>query len=692
MKNLRKLGAACLGIAAVVTALAAGARADAPQRWALLVGVGDNISPENVLNGPNNDVPAMADLLRGQYAVPSSHLRQLMNRAATRQGILDGWAWLARSAKAGDLVFFYYSGHGTVLPESVPGSEPNGLDSAICPFDAVSRRGLIAGWEIGKQIDLLPTDQVVVIVDACNSGHATRDIRSRRRSIDPARFGVVVPRGARTSSPAGVGGPTTPFAGAAPSQHKEIYVGAARIDQSAIESAYLDTTSSAISPGNSGGATGAPNPNMGALTYYLLRELRGAAASGGGGALNYGELLRLVRRDLRTEYGDDAQEPQLSGPDSDTTPFLALRGAAPNEGAGNSGATALPVAVAVTAGTREGATLQLRAVAGAALIPGSVLQVSGAKRWIEAGDGGNDGGGGGSASSATGLVKVTRVNGATATGSILSGVVPAGFALTEVMRPAPEGRLRVAVGGDGAATQRLRAAASGIENVVVVESRRPSDVTLYPSLAAGSGADGRMVDIYRGGVALPPIPEAEVAATLAGMQRVKRLANLQSAPDAAIHIKVSSDGSEGFAKAKIGDRVSYRISTDHDAFITILDLTADGSVVGATRQQALLAGEEWVLTDIPVVAPAGLDTLKVIATAFPVTLNLPGNAEQSKSMGAAGKPAAVAQRVLDALRVGGIASGPVGNKGLDLGGVAARENLLLVGAWACADQLLRVDP
>ena len=676
-----------------------GARAADPQSWALLVGVGDNIRPRFSLSGPKNDVPAVSDVLHGQYRIPSSHIRRLMNRQATRQNILAGWAWLAQNARPGDLVFFYYSGHGTVVPAQLAGSKERGPDSAICPFDAVSREGLIPGAEIGRRIDALRTDQVVVIVDACNSGHATRDIRTRRRVLNPTDFGMAAVHGSALPTTDPASEPAAPFAGAnAPgtTPHKELYIGAARIDQSAIEGPYLDSVATASAPGTSGSASDAPvNPNMGALTFYLLQELRDGAA-GGQDAPTYAELLRRIRGDLRKEYGDDAQEPQLSGPDAETTPFLTPRGATRSIARGNGGPAAVPVALALSAGGGQGATVKLRAVAGAALIPGSILQTGGDRRWTETEDAPTALSGTPSAAPPSGvgagILRITSVSGATATGTVISGKVPSGFALTEVYQPAPDGRLRVAVSGTGAAADRLRAEAARVENITVVDAKKTSDVTLYPP--AGVPTDKpSIVDVFRNGVALPSVAEADLPVALAEMQRVKKLADLRNDDSNPIHITVSLNGSEGFAKAKVGETVSYKISADRDAYITILDLTANGDVLGATRPGVLHAGETWSLEAIPVTAPAGLDTLKVIATTFPVSMDLPPNVDAVRTQGARGKAGAVARRVLEGLKIGSEASA-TGTKGLNLGNIAtaASPDSLPVGGWACSEQLLRIDP
>ena len=96
---------------------------------ALLVGI--NRYPVFPLNFCVNDLRRVKQYFdSGTYAPDDEHLRELIDEAATRQAILDGLKWLcdqnARTA------LFYYSGHGTTLPD-FDGDEGSGLPDTAGP-------------------------------------------------------------------------------------------------------------------------------------------------------------------------------------------------------------------------------------------------------------------------------------------------------------------------------------------------------------------------------------------------------------------------------------------------------------------------------------------------------------------------------------------------------------------------------
>ncbi len=606
----------------------AAATAAARQQWALLVGVGKNVNPENTLLGPANDVPAMREMLSGRYGFTSDHIRVVADAGATRQGILAGWEWLIQNAKPGDQVVFYYTGHGIDIADP---TKPGGRDSALCPYDATNQAGLIPGSLIGGLIDRLKTDQVTVIVDACNSGSASRYLSAKRHS--PSRSSLhlraLPPLPETASAIAPFGGQTNPRA-----MHKERYIGAARTDQSALECPFLDKE------GAKRDANADDNPEMSALTYYLLQEVRAAS----GRPLTYDTLVRNVRRDLAIKFGEDAQVPQESGPGLATTPFLL---AADSPAASSS----LPIAVAAINHTaKKGDAIALRALAGAALTPGCVLRTTGGKRWTEVED--TPTATTASVSeSGTGMVRVTGVAGSSATGVVLSGQVAVGVPLAEVLTTTPDNRLSVVVAVEGAAGDRIKALCKSLDHIEVVSPRESGDVTLSPSATIPGG-----IEVFRGAVRLLTVTEDKIPGLIGNFQGGKILADLQSptvsAPGATpIHVTVqNAEGKEGSIRARIGEKATMTITVDHPAYITIIELASDGSITGVTLPDALVANTPCTLPPSPVEGPTGLDTIKVIATGFRPHVPLPANAAEVAQMGAESKPALIAQRVLEALR------------------------------------------
>ena len=96
----------------------------------------------DVPNVPN--VPAEGDTPQGgvegnddmSQNVPDSGTTAYPTDAPSRANVLAGLAWLTDGAKAGDVLFFHFSGHATQVPSSVAETgELDGADEALCTVD-----------------------------------------------------------------------------------------------------------------------------------------------------------------------------------------------------------------------------------------------------------------------------------------------------------------------------------------------------------------------------------------------------------------------------------------------------------------------------------------------------------------------------------------------------------------------------
>jgi len=130
----------------------------------------------------------------GVYAPEEENLRMLTDEAATREGILDGLKWLCeQDAKT---ALFYYSGHGTTLPD-LDGDEGSGNpDTAIVPVDWSN--GLLVDDEIKFALETVNSEKLIAVFDCCHSGRMDRAFDflrlkfssaiqyRRRRAIDSA--------------------------------------------------------------------------------------------------------------------------------------------------------------------------------------------------------------------------------------------------------------------------------------------------------------------------------------------------------------------------------------------------------------------------------------------------------------------------------------------------------------------------
>ena len=95
------------------------------------------------------------------------------------QGIVGAIKGLAPGVGAEDLVLIYFSGHGTRVPDrGVLDEQDDGMDEALVPFDVVGFAGdnlnVMVDEDFGELLAAIPSRKVLVVVDACHSGSATK--------------------------------------------------------------------------------------------------------------------------------------------------------------------------------------------------------------------------------------------------------------------------------------------------------------------------------------------------------------------------------------------------------------------------------------------------------------------------------------------------------------------------------------
>jgi len=145
---------------------------------AFLVGINDYApcgagGPD--LRGCVNDVKDMANTLVILGFKPRS-IRILTDCAATKANILAGLKWLIDGIVKGDSIVFYYSGHGSQVPD-INGDEIDGKDEIICPHDInFANKVYISDDDFRALFKKLPAGvNLEVILDSCHSGTGTRD-------------------------------------------------------------------------------------------------------------------------------------------------------------------------------------------------------------------------------------------------------------------------------------------------------------------------------------------------------------------------------------------------------------------------------------------------------------------------------------------------------------------------------------
>jgi caspase domain-containing protein len=164
---------------------------------ALLVGVGKFKNPAiTTLQGPANDVAAMRGLLVDRYGFPPANVCTLLDAAATTAAFREAFdRTLVQRAAANDVAVLYFSGHGSQTPDTNGDDSGDGWDETLLFHDARADgvKDLVDD-ELNGMLERLyaRTHNVVVILDSCNSGSATRDAGdpSARARFQPAAAGT----------------------------------------------------------------------------------------------------------------------------------------------------------------------------------------------------------------------------------------------------------------------------------------------------------------------------------------------------------------------------------------------------------------------------------------------------------------------------------------------------------------------
>ncbi|AKG20737.1 caspase family protein [Calothrix sp. 336/3] len=157
------------------------------RKLALLVGINEYSGEINPLRGCVNDVLLQKELLIHRFGFQPQDIKILIDKQATRQGILTAFEQhLINQAKPGDVVVFHFSGHGSQVADPDKDS-PDGLNSTLVPIDSgyQSAGGTvqdIMGHTLFLLMYALKTENVTFVLDSCHSGGAKRGnfmVRSR---------------------------------------------------------------------------------------------------------------------------------------------------------------------------------------------------------------------------------------------------------------------------------------------------------------------------------------------------------------------------------------------------------------------------------------------------------------------------------------------------------------------------------
>jgi hypothetical protein len=126
------------------------------------------------LYGCVNDANSVRALLIGRFAFKPEDIALLTDAQAVRASIIDRLTGMARRAKAGDHLLFYFSGHGSIYspPGDAAKKTARGSFEVLCPHDTDwDREIFISDQDLRSVMSLLPEKAALeIVLDACCSG------------------------------------------------------------------------------------------------------------------------------------------------------------------------------------------------------------------------------------------------------------------------------------------------------------------------------------------------------------------------------------------------------------------------------------------------------------------------------------------------------------------------------------------
>ncbi len=208
--------------------------APAPRRNRIFVlSLGANVGE---LVKPNQDATLFAKTITEMFDVPRTDVRLVAN--ARKADFRAGLQWLRTSAAPHDMVFIYFSGHGGRVRDPT-GTSDDGYDEFLVPYDFEGKRpqslkDAVFSQELAGWINAIPTDNIIVVADACHSAGVYRSIEGGVLGARSKLF-TLPPDADLTREEAPAAPATRAAGGAGRIKAKGLLLAAARRDQSALE-------------------------------------------------------------------------------------------------------------------------------------------------------------------------------------------------------------------------------------------------------------------------------------------------------------------------------------------------------------------------------------------------------------------------------------------------------------------------
>lgn len=277
----------------------------AQTKRALIIGLGEQQDKAwNKING-DKDVPLVQGMLK---SAGFKSVTTLVNRQATKTGIIGAFRKMAASCKQGDVVYVHYSGHGQQMTD-VHNDEKDGLDECWIPYDAYRKASAtyhgekhLTDDELNVYLNAIRNKvgakgKLLVVIDACHSGDGTRGDNDEvvRGVEDTLVVDSLNGRGLYETFEM----LKSLFMGdydkekiindkAKPLAERWITISACRSDQVNVEM---------------------KSPAVGKLTYALCKELKNSDK------VNNDEFMRRIRKFVNRNTCSRPQQPEMTGED-----------------------------------------------------------------------------------------------------------------------------------------------------------------------------------------------------------------------------------------------------------------------------------------------------------------------------------------------------------------------------------------
>ena len=277
----------------------------AQTKRALVIGLGEQQDKAwNKINGDKDVSLVQAMLKKAGF----KSVMTLVNRQATKVGIVGAFKKMTASCKQGDVVYVHYSGHGQQMTD-VHNDEKDGLDECWIPYDACRKASAtyhgekhLTDDELNVYLNAIRNKigakgKLLVVIDACHSGDGTRgeDDEIVRGVEDTLVVDSQNARGLYETFEAiksffmGDNGKENIInTKAKPLAERWITISACRSDQVNVEM---------------------KSPAVGKLTYALWKELKNSDK------VNNDEFMRRIRKYVNRNTGSRPQQPEMTGED-----------------------------------------------------------------------------------------------------------------------------------------------------------------------------------------------------------------------------------------------------------------------------------------------------------------------------------------------------------------------------------------